>query len=219
MMVQTTHYKNAMQQLDALKYVAGPKVLTGLMMILSFFPEYKEELVQNSLYESENRASLLLSMKKLIGLHWSHLFHREIMKRLLMLFLLFNVCTICAFSQSYSDTSCYVKNIIPENDLKGIIQLIENSGFQYITSNGSAESGYWIIDNCVIPTQTLLTCVSFKFSSTKKATNKKMKFQKRGNKLGRYEMIEIVLNHNRVTIRQRDNILDFIIEYETDNSN
>jgi len=103
--------------------------------------------------------------------------------------------------------------------LKGIIQLIENSGFQYITSNGSAESGYWIIDNCVIPTQTLLTCVSFKFSSTKKATNKKMKFQKRGNKLGRYEMIEIVLNHNRVTIRQRDNILDFIIEYETDNSN
>ena len=46
-----------------------------------------------------------------------------------------------------------------------------------------------------------------------------MKFQKRGNKLGRYEMIEIVLNHNRVTIRQRDNILDFIIEYETDNSN
>ena len=46
-----------------------------------------------------------------------------------------------------------------------------------------------------------------------------MKFQRQGNKLGQNEMIEKVLNHNRVTICQRDNILDFIIEYGVDASN
>ena len=141
------------------------------------------------------------------------------MKKILMFILLFNVCSICAFSQSYSDTSCCVKYIIPENDLEGLIQLMNDSGFQYITSKGSAEFGYWIIDSCAIPAQTVLTCVSFSFSSTKKATNRCMKFQRQGNKLGQNEMIEKVLNHNRVTICQRDNILDFIIEYGVDASN
>ncbi len=98
-----------------------------------------------------------------------------------------------------------------DDDVAGVMNLMTRSGFTYITRGGNTQNCYRIKDCC--NNKTVLTCMAFVFPDAGKALRAKVLFEKKGNKHGKPELLELVLNHNHIVVETMRNVLSFNILY------
>jgi len=132
----------------------------------------------------------------------------KIMKKVFII--IFIVCSTFVRGQNPFD-SCFCMESMSDDDVAGVMDLMTRSGFTYITRGGNTQNCYRIKDCC--NNKTVLTCMAFVFPDAGKALKAKALFEKKGNKHGKPELLELVLNHNHIVVETMQNVLSFNILY------
>lgn len=132
----------------------------------------------------------------------------KIMKKVFII--IFIVCSTFVRGQNPFD-SCFCMESMSDDAVAGVMDLMARSGFTYITRGGNTQNCYRIKDCC--NNKTVLTCMAFVFPDAGKALKAKALFEKKGNKYGKPELLELVLNHNHIAVETLQNVLSFNILY------